>query len=156
MAVETVDQWRTNSVPQRNISRLYILCMLRLSPFFPHCSPVTEECYSASVSLQIPASFSLSHLLSILGFTLSIPEGRSIDCNRRSMKSPLCYWRKETSFNRTITLFLGFLLITPSLSFSIYTQSPLLYVLCLVRGCSIGRSQRPRLEACLMISGDRY
>lgn len=102
--------------------------VLGLSPFVPHCSfshsysPGTQLkvtmllCFSLSAWIPPP----LSLFLSILGFTVSIPEGRSIDCNSLSMKSPLCYWRKETSFNRTDNSLPLFLLIAPSLPFYIY------------------------------------
>lgn len=84
----------------KNISRLYILCVLCLSPFVAQCSyfhsysPVTQLnailplCFPRC--MNSPPPFSLSLSLSILGFTVSIPEGRSIDCNSLSMKSPLC------------------------------------------------------------------
>lgn len=104
-------------------------------------------------------STSLSLSLSILGFTVSIPEGRSIDCNSLSMKSPLCYWRKEMSFNRTDNSLLLFFLIAPSLPF--YKYNLLLPLFCARceeddREAVWGSSQRPRLEACLMISWERY
>lgn len=63
-------------------------------------------CVSLAAWIPPPLSLTLARSLFILGFTVSIPKGRSIDCNSFSMKSPLCCWRNETSFNWTITLFL--------------------------------------------------
>lgn len=115
----------------KNMDRLHILCVLWLSPFVPHCSvsdsssSVTAlKCYSASVFLLLHESLhlSLARSLFILGFTVSIPEGRSIDRNSLSMKSPLCCWRKETPLNRMLTLFLRSFWWLPLLP-SIYTVS---------------------------------
>lgn len=104
-------------------------------------------CLCVSLTVWIPPSLSLthSHSLFILGFTVSIPEGRSIDCNSLSMKSPLCCWRKETSFNRTITLFLCSFWSLPLFP-SIYTIS---LTLCFVLGARrlLGRQYRQRSEA---------
>lgn len=128
--------------------------MLGLSPFVPHCSfshsysPVTQLNAILPVFLSLHESLclSLTHSLSILGFTASIPEGRSIDCNSLSMKSPLCYWRKETSFNRTDNSLPLLLLIVPSLPFYIYTISLTLYFVLGARRM-IGRQYRQRSEA---------
>lgn len=115
----------------KNMDRLHILCVLWLSPFVPHSSvsdsssSVTAlKCYSASVFLSLRESphLSLARSLFILGFTVSIPEGRSIDCNSLSMKSPLCCWRKETPLNRMLTLFLRSFWWLPLFP-SIYTVS---------------------------------
>lgn len=79
-------------------------------------------CLCVSLAAWIPPPLSLSHSLFILGFTVSIPEGRSIDCNSLSMKSPLCCWRKETPLNGMLTLFLRSFWWLPLLP-SIYTVS---------------------------------
>lgn len=149
-----VDQERKKVCSTKNINGLYILCVLCLSPFVPHCSfshsysPVTMQ--NAILPLRFShcmtpsTSLSLSHSLFILGFTVSIPKGRSIDCNSLSMKSPLCCWKKET-FNRTITLFLCSFWSLP-LSPTIYTTS---LALCFVLGTRrlFGRQYRQRSEA---------
>lgn len=151
--------WILKSLTSREKTLCHKVALFLFSLLFSN----TTECYSASVflslhgSLHLSLSFSLS--LSILGFTVSIPEGRSIDCNSLSMKSPLCYWRKEMSFNRTDNSLLLFFLIAPSLPF--YKYNLLLPLFCARceeddREAVWGSSQRPRLEACLMISWERY
>lgn len=160
---EKLDQQRKKLCATKDINRLHFVSArsLSLCSFSHFYSLVTQLnailplCFSHCMD----PSTSLSLSLSILGFTVSIPEGRSIDCNSLSMKSPLCYWRKEMSFNRTDNSLLLFFLIAPSLPF--YKYNLLLPLFCARceeddREAVWGSSQRPRLEACLMISWERY
>lgn len=112
--------------------------------FFPVIFFVTQ--LNAVVHLCFSHCKNPSTSLPIIGFTVSIPEGRSIDSNSLSMKSPVCYWRKETSFNRTDNSLLWFLLIALPLFLSINTISlPLCSGFC-GRGM-IGRRYRQQSEA---------
>lgn len=116
--------WKGSEMVDRARKRCLFYKERGRAPFFFLCATTSFFCslfwsfFSVTIApmalcLRVPLaaprlSFppSLTHSLFILGFTVSIPEGRSIACNGLSMKSPLRCWRKEAPLNRTLTLFL--------------------------------------------------